>query len=55
MKHTLRYQKTVYDDRSQEERTELGRRFMKEKISDGIFEEESNVEERNSSETMIIR
>ena len=28
MKHTVKYQKTVYDDRSHEERTGLGRRFM---------------------------
>ena len=40
MKHTVRYQKTVYDDRSHEERTELGRKFMRERISEGVFADE---------------
>ena len=49
MKHTVRYQKTVYDDRSHEERTQLGRQFLREKISDGIFQE-SDAEVSDSSE-----
>jgi hypothetical protein len=32
MKHSVRYQKTIYDDRSQFTTTELGRKFMHEKI-----------------------
>lgn len=40
MKHSVRYQKTIYDDRSHEERTKLGRKFMHEKISNGVFSEE---------------
>ena len=39
MKHSVRYQRGIYDDRCHEERTELGRKFMREKISDGIFQE----------------
>jgi hypothetical protein len=40
MKHSVRYQKTSYDDQSYEERTKLGRKFMHKKISNGVFSEE---------------
>lgn len=44
MKHSVRYQRAVYDDRSHEERTELGRKFMRDKVSSGIFQEPDDEE-----------